>query len=181
MKHWQTKSSEVKYENPWISVREDKVIRPDGSDGVYGVVSAHTPGVFIVPVDEEGNTYINLQERYTNGIESWETPAGATDGDPIIEAAKRELLEETGLEAREIIEISKIYPAVGYSSAYGIVCIATGLKKITNNLDPIDGILELRKLPLNEVKEMIVRGEITDGVTISAVLTVIAYLEKNPL
>ncbi len=179
MNHWQTKSSKVTYENPWIIVKEDEVIRPDGSDGVYGVVSLKSPSVFVVPVDDDGNTYISLQERYTTQQESWEIAAGAIDGQSYIDAAKRELLEETGIQAESIEELITIHVSVGYSDHTGRICLATGLKKVSDELDPIDGILKVRKLPLTEVRDMILHGEITDGVTISSILTVLAYLEKR--
>lgn len=179
MKYWQTKSTEIKYENPWISVREDMLIRPDGSDGMYGVVSLKSPGALIVPIDDDGNTYLTRQERYTTGEERWEIPAGGIDGQSLEEAAKRELLEEAGICAGTITEISTIYVAVGFSDHKGIVCLATDLEQATDQLDTVDGILEARKFPLAEVKDMILRGEINDGVTIAAFFTVMAYLEKQ--
>lgn len=176
MKNWQTKSSTVVYENPWISVREDQVVRPDGSDGIYGVISSQHPGVFVVPVDEDGNTYLVLQERYSLGRESWEIVAGSTEGQPAEEAAKWELLEEAGIKAGSIEKIFEFYSLDGISDHKAIVCLATDIQKVSDQLDESDGIMSVRKIPLTEVKDMIMRGEIVDGHTISAIMFTIEYL-----
>ncbi len=179
MKLWQTKSTTVAYENSWISVKHDEVVRPDGSNGVYGVVSSKSDGVFVVPVDENGNTYLVLQERYTIGQESWEIVAGGADGQLPEDAAARELLEEAGVKAGKVTEILEFYYVNGFSNAKGHVCLATGIEKVSDELDKVDGIMSVRKVALSDVKDMILNHEITDGPTITAVFTVIAYLEKK--
>ena len=87
------------YENPWIRVREDAVLRPDGEPGVYGVVEVRSPAVFVVPVTEAGEIVLVSVDRYSLGGLSWEVPAGGTDGEETLAAAVRELREETGLAA----------------------------------------------------------------------------------
>lgn len=178
MKNWKTLSSREIYRNQWLSLREDKVIRPDGKEGIYSVISGAYPGVFIVPVDSEGNTYLVLQERYTTQNESWEVVAGGSDGEEYEIAARRELLEESGLEAENLTKILECYPLNGSSDHRALIYIATGLTKVTDQLDEIDGIMSVRKVPLIETKQMILRGEITDGLTITALLTALAYLEE---
>lgn len=179
MNSWQTKSSQTIYDNEWISVREDQVVRPDGSDGIYGVIHCKNPAVFIVPVDEDGNTYLILEERYPIAQESWEIAGGATDGEDYATAAKRELLEEAGVKAENIIKIIESRTLNGLTDHRAIICLATGIEKVTDDLDPVDGILAARRVPLAEVRDMILRGDITDGLTITAVLTVMAYLEQQ--
>lgn len=179
MKSWDARSSKIVYENPWLAVREDQVTRPDGNPGIYGVVMMKTEGVVIVPVDENGNTYLVLQERYTIGRESWELVAGGTDTEDAEIAARRELLEESGLEAKNVEKVISFYSTVGFSDHRMTVYLATDLTEVTSQLDEVDGILAVRKLPLSEAKDMILRGEIIDGITITALLTTMSYLENK--
>jgi len=95
---WPVRSTRVAYENPWIVVREDEVVRPDGSEGVYGVVELRRPAVFVVAVTDADEVVLVTVDRHTVGP-SVEVPAGGTDGEDPIVAARRELAEETGLEA----------------------------------------------------------------------------------
>ena len=78
---WKTISQSVVYENPWIKVQEDQVIRPDGLDGIYGVVNFKNKAVGVLPIDEEGFTYLVGQYRYPLGFYSWEIPEGGCPQD----------------------------------------------------------------------------------------------------
>ena len=100
MSPWPIKSSAEIYSNDWISVREDQVIRPDGADGVYGVVTVREPAVFIVALTNEEEVVLVEIDRHTVG-RSLEVPAGAADGQLPMEAARRELLEESGYVAED--------------------------------------------------------------------------------
>ena len=94
---WLTAASERVYENPWISVREDRVVRPDGEPGIYGVVHYKNVAVGVLPVDD-GHTYLVGQYRYPLDEYSWEIPeGGCPEGEEPLHAAQRELREETGL------------------------------------------------------------------------------------
>src|ERR1051325_9437709 len=95
---WRTLSSKLVYRNAWISVREDRVVRPDGSMGLYGVVES-TASAFIVALSDADEVLLVTQDRYPTGHPSVEVPAGdAADEDPLV-AAQRELQEETGYAA----------------------------------------------------------------------------------
>lgn len=182
MQSWQTRSSKVVYQNPWMIVHEDQVTLPNGNDGVYGYIDSNRgDSVFVVPVEPNGDTYLVQQERYVTKETSWEIPAGAAEGESHEEAAKRELLEETGIGASSIAVINEFYLANSIASFKGVTCLATNLQKVTEQLDEVDGILDVRRLPLTEVRDMILRGEIIDGPTITAILAVMAYLEQHPL
>ena len=89
---WQTKSSRVAYENPWIKISHEEVVTPKGTDGIYGVVHFKNTAIGIVPIDSEGNTWLVKQSRYTLNQYTWEIPegGGAMQHDPLI-SAKREL------------------------------------------------------------------------------------------
>lgn len=179
MNNWQTKSSKIIYENPWMIVREDQVVMPNGKDGTYGYVESKSDSVFVVPVDSEGNTYIVQQERYTSKKTTWEVVAGRTDGDDYEAAAARELLEEAGIRAGSIKILSEVYDSAGLTTFKSAVCLATNLEEVTNHLDENDGIIAARKLPLAEVRNMILKGEITNGPSITAILMVMAHIETS--
>ena len=74
---WQTRGSREIYVNPWIRVREDHVVRADGQDGIYGVVEFQSYALGIVPVADNGDTFLVGQWRYPLGLYSWEIPEGA--------------------------------------------------------------------------------------------------------
>jgi ADP-ribose pyrophosphatase len=179
MNDWQTKSSKIVYENPWMMVQEDQVVLPNGKDGMYGYVSSKSNSVYVIPVDKEGNTYIVQQNRYPNKNTTWECVGGRVDDDTPAVAAKRELLEETGVQASTLTKLSTIEIANGIATFKGTIYLATDLKKVTDNLDEDDGILAAKKLPLSTIKQMIMNGEITCVQSIAAFLMVITYLDER--
>jgi 8-oxo-dGTP pyrophosphatase MutT (NUDIX family) len=179
MASWQTKSSKVVYENPFIVVHEDHVIKPNGKDGIYGYMDSKSHSACIVPVDDEGNTWIVQQESYTQKQKTWECVAGRTDGQPVEEAAKRELLEETGFKADSITIIGEVHVANGLSTFKSTFCLARGLTHVSDDLDQEDGILGIEKVPLKQIPEMILSGRITCSQSIAAFFMAIAYLEKT--
>jgi 8-oxo-dGTP pyrophosphatase MutT (NUDIX family) len=178
MARWQTKSSSIVHKTPWIIVHNDEVIQPDGTDSQYTYIEGTSNSVFVVPVDDEGNTYIVQQERYTSKSFVWECVAGRTDDEPIEVAAKRELLEETGLSARSITNLLTFNTACSVSALKTTLCLAQDLEKVTDRLDEVDGITACKKLPLSEVKRMIMDKEITCSESIAAFLFTINYLEE---
>lgn len=169
---WITKSSEIKYDNPWIKVTEHQVINPAGNDGIYGTVHFKNLAIGIVPVDEDMNTWLVGQYRYPLDEYTWEIPEGGGKlGVPPLESAKRELLEEVGLEAAswEIIQESHLSNSV--SDEKGILYLAQDLTYKQPNPDEEEE-LQLKKLPLKEAVQMVLDGKITDSLSVMALLKV---------
>ncbi len=173
---WRTLSSRTAYENPWIRVREDAVIRPDGEPGIYGVVEVRSPAVFVVPVTAEGEIVLVEVDRYAIGRRSWEVPAGGADGQDPAEAAARELREETGLAATDWRDLGEVFSLNGVSDAPGRVFLARGLAQIGGAEAEVEGITAMRTVSVVELAEMIARDEITDNESLGALLKALTAL-----
>lgn len=174
MAEWQTRGSRVVYENRWISVREDDVVRPDGTDGIYGVVQVRNPAVFVVPVTDAGEVVLIRMFRYTTGRESIEVPAGGTDGEEPLIAARRELREETGLEAESWQDLGEVWSLNGVADAPGRIFLATGLRPSTRTDHAAhaaeEGISEVLTVPWADAMAMVASGELSDGETMAPLL-----------
>jgi 8-oxo-dGTP pyrophosphatase MutT (NUDIX family) len=167
---WTTLSTRVVYDNPWIGVREDQVVRPDGQPGIYGVVHFKNRAVGVLPVDEAGRVWLVGQHRYPLDAYSWEIPEGGCPESETPEAtALRELREETGLVAGrlELIATSHLSNSVSDEVAY--VFRATELTEGPHEPEGCERI-EVRRLDWNEAWEMFRRGEITDSMSVIALL-----------
>ncbi len=194
---WTTQSTSTVYENPWIRVREDQVVRPDGAPGIYGVVEMRWPSVFVVALTDADEVVLVTQHRYATGTVSIELPAGATDGEDPLVAARRELLEETGLQAGEWVHVGGMDALNGVAKAPEHVFVARGLTGFppapgSGGSDPSDpsdasdssgreghgrapsadqaeeGISRVEALPFGQVLRMVAEGTIRDGETIAA-------------
>jgi 8-oxo-dGTP pyrophosphatase MutT (NUDIX family) len=163
---WRRRSRRVAYENPWITVWHDEVTRPDGEPGIYGVVHYANLAVGVVPIDEQDRVVLVGQFRYTLGAYSWEIPEGGVppDEDPL-EGARRELREETGLEAAEWRELGRIHLSNSISDEAGIVYVATGLTEGPASPDGTED-LEVQSVPFDEALAMTRDGRITDVLSV---------------
>ena len=169
---WQTLQSAVKYENPWLSIRHEDVITPAGTPGIYGVVSFKNKAVGVIPIDAEGNTYLVGQYRYPLDEYSWEIPEGGSPlGSDPLESARRELREETGLEARKWTKIARIHTSNSATDEEGFLYIAEDLRQGEHEPEETEQ-LNIQKLPLAEAVEMAMTGRITDALSVSGLLIV---------
>lgn len=167
---WQRLSSETVYENPWIKVSHEQVKTPSGSDGIYGVVHFKGTAVGVVPIDEEGNTWLVRQSRYTLNDFTWEIPeGGAGENEPTLVCAQRELLEEVGLYASKWTELMRVHTSNSVTDEVGVVYVAEGLSVGEQQLDDSEDI-EVTKLPLKDAVNMVLAGEITDAISVAALL-----------
>lgn len=179
MSDWKTLSTKIAYENPYTYVEESEVINPAGEKTVYGVMKSKADGVYIVPIDDQGNTYLTRQYRYTTKLISWEVASGRVDEGDFEAAAKRELHEETGVWAETLTNLGTITPANGICSFNEKIFLAEGLSVTDDELDPADGILERKKLPLEDAIIMAMNGEIYCPQSIAALFMAREYLQRR--
>lgn len=168
---WKTLSARVVYDNPWIRVREDQVLRPDGLPGIYGVVHFRNRAVGVLPVDEEGNVWLVGQYRYPLDAFSWEIPeGGCPDGESIEETARRELFEETGLTAGRLDPLGGVtHLSNSVSDEAGYLFRAA---ELTAGVGAPEGTerIHVRLFSWTEAWSMLQAGEITDSLSVIALL-----------
>lgn len=173
MNPWTTLSSRLVYSNKWIELTEHEVINPSGGKGIYGKVHFKNKAIGIIPVDENGYTWLVGQFRYTLDAYSWEIPEG---GGPLHEsplaAAQRELEEETGLRAGKWTELMRIHTSNSVTDEEGIIYLAEQLTEGPSKPEETEGDLIVKKLPLTEAIAMVMRGEITDSMSVAALLKI---------
>jgi 8-oxo-dGTP pyrophosphatase MutT (NUDIX family) len=168
---WTTLASREVYANPWIRVREDEVLRPDGSPGIYGVVTTSL-AVGVVALTEADEVVLVGQWRYTLGAYSWEiVEGGAGQDEDGLSAIRRELVEEAGYEADHWERLGHdIAISNSVTDEIARVWLARGLRPVPDDPDPTEE-LEVRLVAFDDALAMIDRGQITDSITSIALLT----------
>jgi 8-oxo-dGTP pyrophosphatase MutT (NUDIX family) len=165
---WERVSTRVVYDNPWIRVREDEVVRPDGLPGIYGVVHFKNVAVGVLAV-EEGMLYLVGQYRYPLERYSWEIPeGGCPEGDDPLQAARRELAEETGLRARRWTKMGEAHLSNSVSDELAVWFLAEGLEQGERRPEGTER-LQVRRVSLGEASRMVNSGEITDALSVLAI------------
>jgi len=167
---WKTLKEQLRYSSPWIEVSQHEVIDPGGRPGIYGVIHFVNLAIGVIPLDDEGNTWIVGQYRYPTRSYSWEIPEGGGRRDVTpLESAKRELREETGIVAERWTEILRMDLSNSASDEHAIIFLAEGLDFHQPEPDHNEE-LTIRKLPFEELFGMVMRGEILDSLTVAAVM-----------
>ena len=137
----------VGYENAWITVWHDEVSRPDGSPGIYGLVHFANLAAGVVALDDEDRIVLVGQHRYTLDAYSWEIPEGGVPaGEDPLDGAKRELREETGLEAERLDRAGTVELSNSVTDERAILYLATGLTHGQADPEPSEA-LGLRWVP----------------------------------
>ena len=169
---WTTLGSKTIYDNPWISLVEHQVITPSGTDGIYGQVSFKNFAIGIVAIDTDDQIFMVGQYRFPLKMYSWELPMGGgpLDAEPL-DSAKRELLEETGLVADEWQEILRMHLSNSVSDELGILYLANGFQQFEAQPEETER-RQIKKVPFEEVYQIVLSGVITDSMSVAGVLRV---------
>lgn len=173
---WQKLSSKIVYQNPWIKIREDKVIRPDGKKGIYGYVDT-TDCVGIVAINGNDEIYLIKQWRYVGKMNTIELPWGGCEhGENPLHAAKRELLEETGLVAKKWSSLGYfvLYPSLSTEKSY--LYLAKDLKLLKSQPEGSEKLLVF-KLPFKKAYQWAIKRKINDSFSTAAILRAKEYLK----
>lgn len=169
---WQTLSSQQIYDNPWIGVTEHQVINPSGGKGIYGEIHFKNFAIGIIAIDTDDQIFMVGQYRFPLKQYSWELPEG---GGPLnenpLDSAKRELLEETGLVAENWKEVLRMHLSNSVSDELGILYLATDFQQFAPQPEETEQ-LEVKKIPFEDVYQMVIDGRITDSLTVAGILRV---------
>jgi 8-oxo-dGTP pyrophosphatase MutT (NUDIX family) len=168
---WTTLATREVYKNPWIRIREDQVINPSGGPGIYGVVEFQNRAVGVIPVDEDGFTWLVGQYRYCHESYEWEIPEGGCPSDEeLLDCARRELLEETGILARSyelILDGVQLSNSTTNEVAY--IYTARGLT-FTEAAPEETEKIDVKRVPLEAAIAMARDGTIRDGMSVMGLL-----------
>ncbi len=166
---WKTVSSRPIYQNRWLSLREDLVELPDGRTTIYGVVTSGEC-VGILPFLDSHTVLLVKQYRYVAKRVTWEMPTGGVHGGESIEAAaQRELSEEIGYQAGRLTRISTYHTSKSVMDETAHLFIGEELARLERPPDETE-FIEVRAFPFIDALQMVLQGEIVDGMTIIAIL-----------
>lgn len=169
---WKKLSTQVVYENPWIEVEHHEVLNPSGGNGIYGQVNFKNIAIGIIPIDNELNTWLVGQFRFPIEEYSWEIPEGGCPlGEDILEAAKRELKEETGFSAEKYTMIAKIHTSNSVCREVGYIFLAENLTQGDSEPEETED-LQIKKVSLKEAFDLVMNNQITDSLSVAGILKV---------
>jgi ADP-ribose pyrophosphatase len=178
---WTTLDRTLRYESPWIAVEHHNVMNPAGNPGTYSVVHFRKLAIGVVPLDETNHTWIVGQYRYPLDLYTWEIPEGGGDRDvEPVESAKRELLEECGIIAQEYIPIQQLQLSNSATDEVAHLFVARQLT-FTKAQPEENEQLKIRRIHFDELSKMVENGEITDSLTVVAVLKIKLMMLKGDL
>ena len=174
---WRKLSTKEVYDNPWIRLREDAVVRPDGQEGIYGVVHFKNAAIGILAVEGEF-IYLVGQYRYTLGQYSWEiAEGGCPEGEDFLSAAQRELAEETGLRAEKWEKMGEAYLSNSVTDERAVWFLATHLTQGEHQPEGTEQLM-VRRVPFSQALRMVLTGEITDALSMLAIMDY--QIERHP-
>ena len=178
---WKILSEKPIYDNKWIQVTEYDVINPSGGKGIYGKVHFKNFAIGIVPLDDEFNTYLVGQYRFTLNQYSWEIPEGGGPMDQdMLASAKRELKEETGLVAEEWTKLMNFHLSNSVCDEHGAIFLARRLKQEQAAPEETEDLM-VKKIPFEEAYRMVEEGKITDSMAVAGILKVKLMIMEGKL
>jgi 8-oxo-dGTP pyrophosphatase MutT (NUDIX family) len=168
---WTTLSTEEVYDNPWIKLEEHQVINPGGGRGIYGKVHFKNTAIGVIALDKDDNIWLVGQHRYPLNEWSWEIPeGGGPKGTEVLESAKRELKEETGLVAEKWTIIQRAHLSNSVSDEEGFVFLAEELTAGDMEREDTEADMKVWKLPFSDALQMVIDGKITDSLSVMGIL-----------
>lgn len=167
---WKITGEKQVYNNPWIILTEYDVINPRGGTGIYGKVHFKNVAVGVLALDQDRNIYLVGQYRFAIDAYSWEIPEGGSpeNTDPVL-GARRELKEETGLVAENWELLLTMHLSNSVSDELAYVYLATGLVQETAEPEETEELM-IRKIAFEEAVQMVESAEITDSMSVAAIL-----------
>ena len=178
---WSKISKKLIYDNPWISLEEHQVLNPAGKPGIYGVIHFKNIAIGIITLDDELQITLVGQYRFALNAYSWEIPEGGGpfNEDPL-DAAKRELLEETGLVASSWTQIIQMHLSNSVSDELAIIYLARDLSQHEAQPEETEELI-VKKVHLDEAMRMVISGEITDSMSVAAIFRLTLLYKANEL
>lgn len=178
---WKILKSEKIYTNNWISLTEHQVLNPSGGEGIYGEVHFKNIAIGIIPLDEKYQTWLVGQYRFPIKAYSWEIiEGGGILGTDPITSAKRELAEESGLTASQYTEIQRMHLSNSVSDELAIIYVAQGLQMGKSSPEETEELV-VKKLPFEEVYQMVIDGRITDSMSVAGILKTKILIDEGKI
>ena len=178
---WKILGEKEIYSNPWIGLTEYSVLNPAGKQGIYGKVSFKNIAIGILPLDSDLNTWLVGQYRFPLDQWSWEIPEGGGPlGTDPMDAARRELLEETGLKAAHMQELLRMHLSNSVSDEFSVTYLATGLTQHMPQPEETEELV-VKKVSFEEAVIQVMEGKITDAISVAAILKAKFLLDKKQL
>jgi 8-oxo-dGTP pyrophosphatase MutT (NUDIX family) len=178
---WKILGQKEVYENSWIRLTEFQVVNPSGGKGIYAKVHYKNMAVGVIPIDENWNIWLVGQYRFVISQYSWEIPEGGgrMDEEPL-ESAKRELMEETGLVAKEWTELMTLHLSNSVSDERAVIYLARNLIQQSPAPEETEQLV-IKKLHFDEVVRLVESGEITDSMSVAAIQCIQLMVYQNKL
>ncbi len=176
---WTTLKEEIVYSNNWIDVVHKDVLTPNGKPGIYGQVNFKNIAIGVIPLDDEGYTWLVGQYRFPLNEYSWEIPeGGCPEGEDWLAAARRELKEETGLEANSFELISKLHTSNSVCNEVAYIYLARGLHMGESEPEDTEQ-LQVKRIKLSEAVDMVMNNQITDSMSVTGLLKAEKLFKEN--